>query len=126
MRSHGVSDYPEPIAPGSHPPGGVNHFLGNSFNPNSPTYQAASAACRKYAVAKKVTPGLAARVQAQQLKYAHCMRAHGEPDFPDLSANGGFTIPKSIDQNSPTFQAAESACKSLLRGLAGPPGSSGS
>lgn len=127
MRSHGVTNYPEPIAPGSVPLGGGNRFLGNGPNPNSsPTYRAASAACRKYAVASRVTPGGAARVAAEQLEYAQCIRTHGEPDFPDPSASGGFLIPKSVDENSPSFRAAENACKSLQPGFAGPPGISGS
>lgn len=47
MRAHGVSDYANPIVPGAAPRGGgVNRYLGNGFNPNSPTYQAACAVCR--------------------------------------------------------------------------------
>jgi hypothetical protein len=118
MRAHGVTGFADPPAPGSnssgsHPPGSMT-YLGNSFNPNSPIVQAADRACRKYADASPVTPAGAARVQAQQLKYAYCMRAHGEPDFPDPSPNGGFSIPSSVDENSPAFQAAENACKDLL------------
>jgi hypothetical protein len=72
-----------------------------------------------------VTPAGAAKVTAQQIKYAHCMRTHGIPAFPDPSANGGFTLPNSIDQNSPIFQKAQRACEQLQPGFAGPPGSRG-
>ena len=123
MRTHGVTDFPDPIAPGSTPPGNKTTYLGNGPNPNSPTYQAASAACNKYAVAQPVTPEVAEQFLAEQLKYARCMRAHGEPDFPDPSSGGGFTIPSSIDQNSPTFRAAATACKQFQPSL---PGSNGS
>lgn len=105
---------------GSVPPIGGNSYLGNSFNPNSASYQRASAAYRRYAVAEPVTPAGAAKVQAAQLKYAHCMRAHGVTDFPDPSANGGFTIPESTDENGPLFQAAERACKGDLPNLSPP------
>jgi hypothetical protein len=115
---------PQSDRPRQRPPGGVNRYLGHGFNPNSPTYQAASAVCRKYAVARKVTPAVATKFQAEQLIYARCMRTHGEPGFPDPSATGGFTIPNSVDENSSTFQAAERACKDLLP--AGPPGVGGS
>jgi hypothetical protein len=99
-------------------------YLGDSFNPNMPTFQAAERSCQKYAVglATRVTPAGAAKVEAQQLKYAQCIRTHGVSDFPDPSANGGFTIPNSVDQNSSFFQAAERACKNFLRGVNRPPG----
>ncbi len=117
MRAHGVTGFADPPAPGTTSSGsnspGTMTYLGNSFNPNSPIIAAAERACRKYADASPVTPAGAARVQAEQLKYAACMRAHGEPDFPDPSPNGGFSIPSSVDENSPAFQAAENACKSL-------------
>lgn len=123
MRSHGVSDFPDPIAPGSVVPSGGNSYLGNGPNPNtSPTYQAASAACRKYAVATPVTPAGAAQFQAENLKFAQCMRTHGEPDFPDPSSAGGFTIPNTVDQNSSIFQAALHDCG----GIPKPPGVPGS
>jgi hypothetical protein len=127
MRSHGVSDYADPPAPGRTPPAPAKvgmAYLGDSFNPNSPTFQVAERACQKYAVglATKVSPGLAAEVAVEQLKYAQCMRAHGVPAFPDPSANGGFTVPNSVDQNSSFFQAAERTCQNFLPGVSGPPG----
>jgi hypothetical protein len=99
-------------------------YLGNSFNPNTPIFQAAERACQEYAVglATRVTAAGAAKVEAEQLRYAQCMRTHGVSDFPDPSANGGFTIPNSADQNSSFFQGAERACKNLLPGISGPPG----
>jgi hypothetical protein len=120
MRTHGVPDYPEPIAPPSHPQSGL-HFLGNGPNPNaSPRYQAASAACRKYAVASPVTPAVAVAVQAEQLRYANCMRSHGLTDYPDPNSNG--QMPSSgISPQSPAYRAAETACRDLLPGLPGLP-----
>jgi hypothetical protein len=130
MRSHGVSGFGDPGAPGTPGRGSLANsgaprmtYLGNGYNPNSPAVQAADRACRKYAVATPVTPATAVRVQAEQLKYAHCMRAHGVPGFPDPSPEGGFSIPNSVDENSPAFQAAERACKDLQPALPGPPGS---
>jgi hypothetical protein len=85
-------------------------YLGDSFNPSTPTIHAAEQACQQYAVASPVTTAVAAKFLAEQLEYAQCMRAHGVPDFPDPSASGGFTVPSSIDQDSSAFQAAEKAC----------------
>jgi hypothetical protein len=50
---------------------------------------------------------------AQELKFATCMRHHGEPDFPDPSANGVFSL-NDIDPNSPQYEDAQKACQSLL------------
>jgi hypothetical protein len=56
--------------------------------------------------------------QAQQLKFARCMQAHGITNFPD---SGGISINSGIDPNSAQFQAAQRACQSLLPGLAQTP-----
>jgi len=113
MGKHGVNI---PAAPGSGSStgGGSPTFLGNNFTPNSPAVQAAEKACAKYAGAQGVAPGVQAQVLKDQLKYAQCMRSHGVSEFPDPGSNGGFTIPKSVNQSSSTFQAAESACNSVL------------
>jgi hypothetical protein len=126
MRAHGVHTFADPPAPGSLPAGNKTTYLGDGFDPNAPAVQAAEQACRKYAVglASPVTPAGAAQVRAQMLEYATCMRAHGEPDFPDPSAQGGFAIPGSIDQNSAGFEATQRACKSFLPGVPGRSGSS--
>jgi hypothetical protein len=49
------------------------------------------------------------------LAFSSCIRAHGVPDFPDPQPAGGFarSALNSIDVNSPQFQAAERACRSL-------------
>jgi len=59
---------------------------------------------------------------AKDEAYAECMRTHGIGDFPDPSPgpNGGagFRIKagpgSDLDPNSPTYQAADKACESLL------------
>jgi hypothetical protein len=45
------------------------------------------------------------------------MRAHGEPQFPDPTAQGTFPLAAGISTNSPQFQAAQRACKAFA-----PPG----
>jgi hypothetical protein len=56
------------------------------------------------------------------LKFSTCMRAHGVPDFPDPSPNGGLRINSAsgIDPQSPAFQSAQHSCRKLLPG-GGPP-----
>jgi hypothetical protein len=127
MRAHGVSNFPDPVNIANNPPPvGRMTFLGYGPNPGtSPTWRAASAACHRYATGSPVTPAVAARVQAEQLRYAQCLRAHGEPGFPDPSANGGYVVPNSIDENSPIFRRAERACESVQPRLPGLPGGGG-
>jgi len=109
MHANGVSDYPDPLArsPPSAPTKFRTTYLGNCFGRNAPTFQADERACQNYAAgfATRATPVVAGKVQAEQLRYAVCMRTHGVPDFPDPSANGGFRIPNSVDQNSSFFEA---------------------
>lgn len=63
--------------------------------------------------------------RASALAYSRCMRTHGIKDFPDPDANGGIRLnahPGSdIDPNNPKYQAADSACKSLLPPPQAPP-----
>lgn len=48
----------------------------------------------------------------QALRYASCMRSHGVTNFPDPTAGKAERIGQSgIDTNSPTFQAAATACQ---------------
>lgn len=50
--------------------------------------------------------------------YAQCMRKNGVTNFPDPEEQSGggvkLVIPEGVDQNSPTFKSAQSACQSLL------------
>jgi hypothetical protein len=60
--------------------------------------------------------------EAKLEAYSVCMRSHGVPSFPDPASgpNGGFGFQikggpgTGLDPNSPTFQAADNKCKSLL------------
>ncbi len=63
------------------------------------------------------------------LGFAECMRAHGIADFPDpvLFPGGGwgFELVGQVNQTSPSFQAANQACKSHAYGGIHPCGKSG-
>ena len=49
------------------------------------------------------------------LAYAQCMRAHGEPSFPDPSSNGGFIIDGKKDHlNGALMNSANKTCQHLL------------
>jgi hypothetical protein len=120
MRAHGASGFPDPTI-------GSNGLPSWAANPNvntqAPAYLAAGKAC------KEDLPSLAPRTLAQKtaahaaaLKYATCMRSNGVPSFPDPDAEGLIHINgaggSSLDPNSPEFQKAQTACKSLDNGFA--------
>lgn len=111
MRAHGMSNFPDPNGNGDSL--SINQA---GIDPNSPTYKAAAQACRKYAPPGANDPNQQAQARTQALKFAQCMRSHGEPKFPDPSNNGGSlsVTQYGIDPNSPTFKAANKACQSLL------------
>ena len=49
------------------------------------------------------------------LAYAQCMRAHGEPSYPDPTSNGGFIIDGRKDHLSgQLMQSANKTCQHLL------------
>jgi hypothetical protein len=48
--------------------------------------------------------------------FARCMRAHGDPGFPDPTVSGGNVGIRGLDPKSPQFQTAETACRSLSPG----------
>jgi hypothetical protein len=114
MRSHGVTNYADPVA-------GKSQSIGQSgLDPNSPTYQAAAGACHKYQPTTSTDQGPSSQAVNAALKFAVCMRSHGVTNFPEGNGgNNGSGQEQSlsqygIDTNSPTFQKANQACSSLL------------
>jgi hypothetical protein len=55
-------------------------------------------------------------VNEQLAEFSHCMRENGVPSFPDLRTVNGtiqLSLPPGVDPNSPQFQQAMEACRSL-------------
>jgi hypothetical protein len=52
----------------------------------------------------------------RELAFSQCMRAHGEPGFPDPQPDGAILISPQdhLAQGSPQFAAASKACQHLL------------
>jgi len=119
MRSHGISDFPDP-QPNPGGQGGsfqLSGGPGSDLNRNDPRYQAADQACRSILPQQPVAS--AARV-ADLVKLAACMRGNGFPDFPDPDSAGAFDSSK-FDPSSPQFQAAMQTCQ-WQTGVSGPIG----
>jgi hypothetical protein len=113
MRSHGVSDFPDPTTV----PGGgfafqMNAGRGSDLNHNDPTFTAANQACRALEPGgQRSMPPPSANIAAE-LRWARCLRSHGVPSFPDPNSQGAFDSSK-FDDGSPAFQSASTACKSV-------------
>jgi len=63
-----------------------------------------------------IAPVLAGTSTYQKaLAYAQCMRAHGEPSYPDPTSNGGFVIDGKKDHlNGALMSSANKSCQHLL------------
>jgi hypothetical protein len=111
MRAHGLADFPDPVN------GHLNLMVrkGSDLDPSSPAYQSALASCKSLEPAGFAgSGGQSTRQQNQVLQFVNCMHKHGEPNVPDPTPSGALRMSGSIDPNSPQFQAAMQACRSLL------------
>jgi hypothetical protein len=125
MRTHGVPNFPDPDSQGRITFAGG----GGGLNPGSHQFQAAQRQCAKFLPngGQPPSPAQQAKMQAQALKFAACMRAHGVKSFPDPQFQGGgisikIDASSGINPRSPQFQAAQQACQADLPGKVGPGG----
>ena len=116
MRSHGISDFPDPNSKGQI---SISAGPGSDMDPNSPQWQSAQKACKALEPSPG-TPAQQAGRRAAALKYSKCMRSHGISDFPDPNSSGGLEVQAApggdLDPNNPQFKTADRACKHLLPG----------
>ncbi len=111
MRTHGVPDFPDP-QPGS-----------NFAVSGAPVGAAAQTPSGKaYNTCKYLLPNgsssssnsVSTRELAEGVALAQCLRAHGEPSFPDPTVvNGGLSF-DFTGVNTSQFNAAASACRSVV------------
>ncbi len=126
MRSHGVSNFPDPT--GGHLALRIqqnsNSTTVNGVEVNSPAFRSAMQTCRSYMPnAGMPSPAQTAKAKSQALAMSRCMRSHGVPNFPDPKMQPGpygglaFSVDfggTGIDPNSPAFQAAQNDCGSII------------
>jgi hypothetical protein len=89
MRAHGALGVPDPTSAGT--------ITVTQALLNNPTIQSAAHSCQKLLPrnAIQLPPALQRKLATQALQYTACMRAHGEPNFPDPIIHGdqiGFRI----------------------------------
>lgn len=81
MRTHGVSQFPDPSASGKLTIDAVAN--GSSLNTNSAEFTHALSACKQLEPAGFMGTKRTPAQQSAALKFAQCMRENGVKDFPD-------------------------------------------
>jgi len=122
MRSHAISDFPDPT-PNPGGPGGSLRWSGTGKNgdldPNNSRYQAANKACQGLLPDGGQVPAISPKQLAAEVRMAACMRSHGVLNFPDPdNADGAFDL-DNINRDARQYQAAFNTCVSLT-GFKGP------
>lgn len=119
MRSHGVSNFPDPVPGQGIPKDKLVRLVG------SPQFSAASNACQHVMPASGLGPHTAAtptRVRlAAALAFARCMRGRGFRTFPDPTRQGELTpqmvAAAGLDLHQPALLQAGLACAPVTHGL---------
>jgi hypothetical protein len=124
MRSNGVQGFPDPTSSGVIPKVSLQQV-----GVSAPQIAAAQAACRNLLPSGPASPAQARLAQAWNTSatFAHCMRAHGIPNWPDPtpdavhSGQPTFNLQSArIDPNSPLLTSKIHACEPLLHGFSPP------
>ena len=125
IRSHGVSNFPDPNSSGVWAKSQVEVAAGN------PRFQAATNACGNLLPdgGPGVPPSQAVleQIQSDMLAFVRCMRSHGVPNWPDPSLDQGRAVfdPQSvgIDPNSAQISTKMHTCEHVFPASVGiPPG----
>jgi hypothetical protein len=126
MRSHGVSNFPDPDSSGEWPKTQVETAI------NDPQYQGASQACGQLlpygGPGVSMSPAAVSQLQTDMAKFARCMRSHGVFNWPaaiDQGTEREYFDPQSagIDPNSPQVSSTIHACEHVIPASLGrPPG----
>jgi hypothetical protein len=112
MRAHGIPNWPDPTADGGFP------IPKGKFNARA--YPSAMKACQHLLPVRRPTGGAGTSNEQQlaaSLKFARCMRAHGEVHFPDPVVEGGqpgqAMSGYGFMSDTASYHRAYAACKSL-------------
>jgi hypothetical protein len=119
MRSHGVTNFPDPDSTGGIPKPAAAGALREVSNSLS---EAATSDCEHLlpaggSLGGQPTQAVTAKDQQYYLNAVACMHSHGFTTFPDPVFSGGsvsLSIPPSINQNSPQFIHAAQICTKLI------------
>jgi hypothetical protein len=111
MRAHGITWFPDPDASGH-----LQIRTPKGSDPGKMT--AAQQACAAYAPDGGPADHKPTAAETEQMRQlSKCMRAHGVPNFPDPSPDGGISIDSSklgTGPGDPTFDKAQKLCDQYL------------
>ena len=117
MREHRVSNFPDPtVSPGGE---GFSVSLGagsstvtiNGITFSGPAFESAEKTCKLFAGGNG-PPAVSESQKRGMIANAHCIRAHGVPNFPDPTFGQGVSVDLGPGENprSPAIQRAAKAC----------------
>jgi hypothetical protein len=112
MRANGEPEFPDPRNPE-----GFSTAAIQRLDPSSHQFSSANARCTRLLPNDgQPTPAELQQAVKQGLKFARCMRAHGQPKFPDPGVSGGqITINfNNLDPNSPQYEKAATYCGGIM------------
>jgi hypothetical protein len=110
MRSHGVSNFPDPSA------GGGFDVVPLGAETQSPGFISAQTACAKLQPGGSSAPAISGAQLFQMAAKARCIRRHGFPDLPDPALAGGgvgMIPPSNWNPEAPASIRARKACASV-------------
>jgi hypothetical protein len=121
MRTHGVSDFPDPVVTSS--PGQTSIKIRAVAKDNgSPQFKAAQQACQHLLPGPETESPAARQAHAQALlAFARCLRGHGLASFPDPNSQGQITMEMitaaGINLHAPNVLPAARACVGVTHGV---------
>jgi hypothetical protein len=120
MRSHGVSNFPDPHVSISGNHGSVG-FAVNPSETGAPKFASAQKTCSKILPAPSGDNKAEQRAHARNLlAFARCLRSKGVHDFPDPNAQGQLPLPSviaaGVDIHSRQFLDAATSCVGVTHG----------
>jgi hypothetical protein len=115
MRTHGVSNWPDPVET----PSGGYGFRTDGVDPKSPAFQSALDACKALYDWGGSSESLSPAQQQAWLDWAKCIRSHGVPSFPDPTFSGSEVHISRGGSSSAQLQSAMDACKSHMPSAGG-------
>ena len=116
IRSHGVPNFPDPVQT----PSGGYGYRTSGIDPQSAAFQGALQACRSLPSPWNSTGQQLSSAQQQAwLNWAQCIRAHGQPNFPDPTFSGIEVHDSGVASSSPQLQSAMDACRSQRPSVGG-------
>jgi hypothetical protein len=121
MRRHGLANFPDPNGSGNFPASAKQIAFSDPHQ-----FQEARTACSHLLPNNGNGPTQAQwqQILSTMVQFAHCMRHHGRPNWPDptYDTHGRPVFNIDVDPNSPQFTAEIHACQHLLHNYGSRPG----